>query len=155
MVNVLFVCLGNICRSPMAEGVFQRMVDEAELGDKITVDSAGTGAYHIGEPAHKGTREILRENGIQYQGRARQLRSADFTEFDYILAMDADNLAGIESKLPPNSNVKVGLFLDYAPQLPTREVPDPYYTGKFAHVYELVTAASEGLLQAIIEEHSL
>jgi protein-tyrosine phosphatase len=155
MVKVLFVCLGNICRSPMAEGVFQKMVDDAGLSNKISVDSAGTGSYHIGEPAHHGTRQVLQQNGIQYEGRARQFRRTDFDQFDYILAMDADNFANIESKLSKNTSATVRLFMEYAPQMQVHEVPDPYYTGGFDHVYELVTAASAGLLDAIRQEHNL
>ncbi|PJF44915.1 MAG: low molecular weight phosphotyrosine protein phosphatase [Phototrophicales bacterium] len=155
MVKVLFVCLGNICRSPMAEAVFRQMVKEAGLEHAIMVDSAGTSRYHIGEPAHSGTLRTLQKHNIKYDGRARQLQTKDFKEFDYILAMDYSNLEDIEARMPSDSKAKVKLFLDYAPQLTTREVPDPYYNGRFEDVYELVKAASAGLLQAIREEHGL
>lgn len=155
MVSVLFVCLGNICRSPMAEGVFQQMVDDAGLSEQISIDSAGTGAYHVGETAHRGTLQILRQNGIRYDGRARQIHSGDFEQFDYILAMDEGNLASIEGKLPANSQATVKLFMEYAPDLQDSEVPDPYYNGAFDRVYELVQAASAGLLAEIREQHNL
>ncbi len=155
MVAVLFVCLGNICRSPMAEGVFQQTVKDAGLQHAIRIDSAGTSRYHIGETAHSGTLRTLQKHNIPYDGRARQLQTTDFTQFDYILAMDRSNLEDIEAKMPPNSSAKIALFLAYAPQLATREVPDPYYDGRFDEVYELVKAASTGLLQAIRAEHNL
>lgn len=155
MVRVLFVCLGNICRSPMAEGVFQQMVDDAGLSDKISVDSAGTSSYHTGETAHRGTRDVLSRNGIAYKGRARQFTSADYDKFDYILAMDGSNFSNIESRMPTSANASVSLFLDYAPQLDINEVPDPYYDGNFDEVYQMIYAASEGLLDSIRKTHNL
>lgn len=155
MIRVLFVCLGNICRSPMAEGVFRQMVEDAGLSHAIEVDSAGTSSYHIGETAHRGTLKTLHQHNIAYNGRARQLITADFSLFDYVLAMDYSNLENIDTKLPVDTKAKVGLFLDYAPQLATREVPDPYYNGRFEEVYDLVKAASEGLLQEIRSENNL
>lgn len=155
MIRVLFVCLGNICRSPMAEGVFQHKVNEAGLGEKIMIDSAGTAGYHEGEQAHSGTRKMLQQNGIDYRGRARTLTRSDFHNFDYILAMDADNLADIQSRRPDDSKVVIKLFLDYAPDQPVREVPDPYYNGRFQEVYDLVTAASHGLLAEVRKTHNL
>lgn len=155
MIRVLFVCLGNICRSPMAEGVFQYKVNEAGLGEKILIDSAGTAGYHEGEQAHSGTRKMLQQNGIDYRGRARTLTRNDFHNFDYILAMDADNLADIQSRRPEDSKAVIKLFLDYAPEQPVREVPDPYYNGRFQEVYNLVTAASDGLLVELCKTHNL
>jgi protein-tyrosine phosphatase len=153
MIRVLFVCMGNICRSPMAEGVFQQLVEQAGLHDQFICDSAGTAGYHAGETAHRGTLAILQKNGIPYNGRSRQLTRADLKNFDYILAMDEDNLAGIRSL--GGSTAKVNLFLDYAPNQPIREVPDPYYNDRFDTVYDLVLAASEGLLAEIRREHNL
>jgi protein-tyrosine phosphatase len=155
MVRVLFVCLGNICRSPMAEGVFQHLVDEAGLSDRVIVDSAGTGNWHIGESAHRGTRQILAANGIDYRGRARQISRADLNGFDYILAMDYDNLSSLRAMAHNGSSARIGLFMDYAPQTGEREVPDPYYDGSFDRVYDLVRQAAEGLLAHIREERNL
>lgn len=155
MINVLFVCLGNICRSPMADGVFQNMVEAAGLSDKIHIDSAGTAGYHVGETAHRGTLKTLKKHGINYNGRSRQLNHQDFEKYDYILAMDDDNLATIRSQMPANSQATIRLFLDYANEVKTREVPDPYYNGRFDEVYELVLAGSQGLLETIRKEHNL
>lgn len=155
MVNVLFVCLGNICRSPMAEGVFQHLVNEAGLSDQIQVDSAGTSGYHVGERAHSGTRNVLKKHNIPYDGRSRQLARNDFDEFDYVLAMDSSNLADIRAMKPDDSQTVVRLFLEYAGGVGETDVPDPYYTGQFDYVYELVEAGARGLLDAIRKEHNL
>ena len=155
MVHVLFVCLGNICRSPMADGVFQEMVKQAGLDDKIVVDSAGTSGYHEGQMAHGGTRKVLKKHDIPYNGRSRALAKSDFANFDYILAMDESNLHDIMSRQPADTQAIIRLFLDYAEGAEVREVPDPYYTGGFDYVFNLVTAGCEGLLQAIREEHNI
>ncbi len=155
MVKVLFVCLGNICRSPMAEGVFQHKVDEAGLSDTILVDSAGTSHFHEGERAHGGTRKILREHDIPYDGRSRPLSRQDFYTYDYLLAMDHSNLSNILSRKPEDTNPVIKLFMDYAEGVKVDEVPDPYYTGGFDYVYELVSAGAAGLLAAIRAEHHL
>jgi len=159
MVKVLFVCLGNICRSPMADGVFQHMVTSAGLADEIMVDSAGTASYHIGETAHKGTLRILKDNGISYRGRARQLRNDDLRLYDYVLAMDTSNLSNIQA-IPSNPSEKaiVSLFLQYAHDagdVDVLDVPDPYYDNRFEYVYELVTKGSQALLAHIREAHDL
>jgi protein-tyrosine phosphatase len=154
-IRVLFVCLGNICRSPMAEAVFQHMVDEAGLGEAITVDSAGTGSWHVGEQAHSGTRNILRKHGIHYTGRARQITREDFAQFDYILAMDGSNLADVQRLLPAGSPAVVRRFLDFAEGISERDVPDPYYNSRFEDVYRLVRAGAEGLLRHLRAEHDL
>jgi protein-tyrosine phosphatase len=146
-VRVLFVCLGNICRSPMAEAVFAHKVGEAGLADKIYVDSAGTGDWHIGEPAHPGTRKLLAQKNIPYAGRARQFTKADINKFDYILTMDDDNLRTVR-----RNGVGTGMvrpFLEFAPELGITEVPDPWYTGNFEETYQLVEAASDGLLEQV------
>jgi protein-tyrosine phosphatase len=154
-VRVLFVCLGNICRSPMAEAVFQHLVDEAGLSDAITVDSAGTGNWHVGEKAHSGTRTVLRQHGINYEGRARQVKRGDFAGFDYLLAMDGSNLANLQRMMPDNSDAVVKRFLEFAEGDSVRDVPDPYYNNRFEEVYRLVKAGSEGLLKHISAEHDL
>jgi protein-tyrosine phosphatase len=140
----------------MAEGVFQDLVNQAGLADKITVDSAGTSNYHVGEAAHSGTLNVLQKHGIEYRGRARQLNRSDFQDFNYILAMDEDNLMDIRARQPHQGTIStIKLFLDYAEGLTEREVPDPYYNGKFDLVYSLVENGAQGLLKAIREEHEL
>ncbi|MCW3060017.1 MAG: phosphotyrosine protein phosphatase [Capsulimonas sp.] len=153
MIRVLFVCLGNICRSPMAEAVFAHQVREAGLATEIEVDSAGTGDWHVGQPAHSGTRRILAKNAVEYNGRARQIARRDLSEFDYIVTMDDQNLSNVSAM--GEGRAKVVSFLSFASHMGLTEVPDPYYTGNFEETYELVTAASEGLLAHIREEHGL
>jgi protein-tyrosine phosphatase len=154
-VRVLFVCLGNICRSPMAEGVFQKLVYDAGLSDAILIDSAGTGSWHVGERAHRGTLAILRKHGIEYDGRARQITPRDFDQFDYILTMDNENLADVRRMAPDSSPAVIARFLDFADDVRTREVPDPYYDGRFEEVYDLVRRGAAGLLQHIRQEKGL
>ncbi len=147
MIRVLFVCLGNICRSPMAEAVFQKLVDEAGLGQIISVDSAGTGSWHVGEKAHSGTRRILQQHGIPYDGRARQVRDADMDIQTYIIAMDQSNLNDLRRRF--GDHPRLYRLLDFATQTNVREVPDPYYTGNFEYVYRLVEDGCRGLLAHI------
>ena len=153
MVRVLFVCLGNICRSPMAEAVFAHKVRAAGLENEIEADSAGTGDWHIGQPPHRGTRALLKEREIEYVHAARLITTADLEAFDYVLTMDNQNLANVRAIGTGRAVVRP--FLEYAPHLPLREVPDPYLTGGFGEVYDLVNAAADGLLQAIRREHRL
>lgn len=155
MVNVLFVCLGNICRSPMAEGVFRQMVADAGLSDHIQIDSAGTSGYHVGEMAHSGTLRTLKKHSIDYDGRARQLDIVDFHEYDYILAMDTSNLRSIRGMMPADTTAKIALLLDYAQRTSIRDVPDPYYTGEFDKVYDLLEDACRNFLVALRQTHNL
>lgn len=149
-IKVVFVCLGNICRSPMAEGVFQHMVEQAGLSDRIQVDSCGTGHWHIGEEPHFGTQRTLARHGIPYKHRARQLCAADLTEAEYLIAMDSENLSSLRRVGP--SKAHVALLLDFAKEVETVDVPDPYYNGRFDEVYDLVVRGCQGLLAHIREK---
>ncbi|WP_286238423.1 low molecular weight protein-tyrosine-phosphatase [Neptuniibacter halophilus] len=154
MVQVLFVCLGNICRSPTAHGVFQAMVKAQGLDSVIGVDSAGTAAYHVGNPPDSRSAQVAARRGYDLSPlRARQAIEEDFSRFDYILAMDAENLRNLQALQPAGYQGHLGLFLDFA-SASEREVPDPYYGGDagFEHVLDLVEAASEGLLAQIRKE---
>ncbi len=158
MIRVLFVCLGNICRSPMAEAVFLDMVKRAGLDHIIQADSAGLGDWHQGEMAHRGTRDVLQRNYIPYNGRARQILSADLRKFDYVVAMDRSNLSGIRRLMDPGTTAEVTMFLEYANNaglIDTEEVPDPYYSGRFDTVYKLVQTGCQALLDHIRAEHNL
>jgi protein-tyrosine phosphatase len=159
MIKVLFVCAGNICRSPMAEAVFQDMVNKADLSHQIQVDSAGTGSWHIGEKAHPNTMSVLKKRGITYKGRARQFVRADLIEFDYVLPMDAANRAYIERHINDNK-AKVNFFLHYANEsgmVDVDEVPDPYGSSEvtYLEVYDLITQGCTALLAHIRARHNL
>lgn len=152
LIRVLFVCLGNICRSPMAEAVFRHLVKEAGLENRIDIESAGTGAWHAGERPHRGTLEVLRRNNIDMGNkRARTLSRADLEQFDYIIAMDAENVSDIQAVF----GRKVQRLLEFAPNGNPLDVPDPYYTNTFDEVYHLVLAGSQGLLEHIREKEGL
>ena len=154
--RVLFVCLGNICRSPSAHGVFQSLVDERNLTHIISVDSCGTGDWHIGHsPDARATAEAQKRGYDLSSLRARQVSAKDFERFDYILAMDMLNLADLRAMSPTSYDGRLELFLDYAQDSPISEVPDPYYGGNegFSQVLDLIESASEGLLQEICREN--
>ena len=150
MIRVLFVCLGNICRSPMAEAVFRRQVEEAGLSEVIRTDSAGTGDWHIGHPPHEGTRKVLELNGVSHEGiRARQVSGRDFEEHRYVIAMDASNVRNLASYVPKDFTGELKLLMDFVPGQQGKEVPDPYYTGNFEEVYGMVTDGCARLLAYI------
>ena len=148
MTHVLFVCLGNICRSPAAEAVFAHLLTEAGLRDRFAVDSAGTGAWHVGEPADRRMREAARRRGIDVTSVARKVSSDDFATFDHILAMDADNLAMLRRLSPPEHRHKIRLYRDLDPAGIGEDVPDPSYGGDagFDEVLDIVTRAGRALM---------
>ena len=151
MIRVLFVCLGNICRSPMAEAIMRDLIEERGLTSKIKVDSAGTSSAHAGEAPHKGTREKLKEMGISTSGMtSRQLRTTDL-DFDYIVCMDASNVKNTRDMLRAHDDTKIFRFLDLTPH--KKDVPDPWYTGDFQETYKLCIEGCEALLERILEEH--
>lgn len=155
-ISVVFVCMGNICRSPTAEAVFRHYVESAGLDGYILIDSAGTHDYHIGDAPDARAQRAAQQRGYDMSGlRGRQVEEGDFSRFDYVLAMDKANLAILRSLAPPASNAQVRLFLGYARHHADREVPDPYYGGEdgFERVLDMVEDAAEGLLQHIRQQH--
>lgn len=148
--------MGNICRSPTAEAVFRARVEEAGLAQQILVDSVGTHDYHIGNPPDLRTQRAASQRGYDLSGlRGRQVEVADFTRFDYVLAMDNANMVILHRMCPPPQRDRLGLFLQYASRHPQREVPDPYYGGEdgFERVLDMVEDAAAGLLQHIRKHH--
>jgi protein-tyrosine phosphatase len=153
-VRVLFVCLGNICRSPMAEAVFQNLVDEAGLSDIFEVDSAGTGSWHVGEKAHPGTRKVLSAHGISYAGRARRVKQQDMIDPErYVIAMDSSNLRDLQAAF--GEYPRLFRLLDFAEKVGKKDVPDPYYNGNFEEVYQLVVDGCRALLETIREQEQI
>ena len=156
-VRVLFVCMGNICRSPTAHALFREAVTAAGLDDEITTDSAGTHAYHIGNPPDARATATALERDIDMTDlRARQVSASDFEQFDYVVAMDRDNLALLEASCPPAAQDRLSLMLDWTEGW-GHEVPDPYYGGDegFIRVFDMLTEASWGLLAHISLSHVL
>lgn len=157
-VNVLFVCLGNICRSPTAEAVFRQLLEEEGLTDLIHVESAGTGSWHVGEGVDSRSRLEATKHGIDMTAKvARQVKKSDFDEFDHILAMDEQNFEVLEEMCPDEHHLKLRLFMEYAPRHGFRGVPDPYYGGKdgFAKVFDICRDGSKGLLEELVAEYGL
>jgi protein-tyrosine phosphatase len=147
--KVLFVCTGNICRSPTAEGVFRHVVREAGIMDKVMIESAGTHGYHVGEPPDPRSQRAAAGRGYDLSAqRARRVERKDFDEFDYVLAMDDENLESLRRLCPSQHAHKVRLFMEFGANVAAREVPDPYYGGGagFERVLDLVESASKGLL---------
>ncbi len=155
-VKVLFVCMGNICRSPTAEAVFRQYVEQEGLSEAIHIDSAGTHDYHIGDAPDGRTQRVASQRGYDMSAlRGRQVGEVDFARFDYVLAMDEANLAILERLRPQDAESHLGLFLEFAEKYEEREVPDPYYGGAqgFEHVLDLVEDAANGLLKHIKQQH--
>ncbi len=155
-ISVLFVCLGNICRSPMAEGVFRHVVDEAGVTDRFRIDSAGTGDWHVGESPDIRSVRTAAGRGVRLGGHARQIRAEDFRRFDYILAMDRSNLEDLEEiRRRVEGEASLYLLREFDPEGgPGAEVPDPYYGGPtgFDDVFDMVERSCLGLLDHILEE---
>ncbi|WP_456378666.1 low molecular weight protein-tyrosine-phosphatase [Thiolapillus sp.] len=155
-IGVLFVCMGNICRSPTAHGVFRQLVQDAGLEQRIEIDSAGTHAYHVGSlPDHRAQATAVSRNIDLADLRGRQVEMEDFHRFDYILAMDNDNLGVLSDLCPVGLEEKLRLFMDFAPDYGMREVPDPYYGGDrgFDQVFDMIEEASRGLMEEIRQRH--
>jgi protein-tyrosine phosphatase len=147
--RLLFVCLGNICRSPMAEGVFRRVAEEEGVIDRFEIDSAGLGDWHIGQAPDERAQAAALGRGIDISGQsARQVSLEDFERFDLLLAMDRSNYRELTQLAPEESHHKIRQFLDFAPHAGTKDVPDPFYGGKegFDHALDLIEAAARGLL---------
>ena len=148
--------MGNICRSPTAHGVFANLLEKEGLEGLVKVDSAGTHAYHVGEPPDSRAQETALRRGLDLsQQRARRAVTEDFLEFDYIVAMDQDNYHNLSSICPEGLEEKILLFMDYAPEYRTREMPDPYYGGEsgFERVFDMAEAAAQGLLEELRRKH--
>lgn len=151
-VGVIFICMGNICRSPTAEAVFRHYVEQEGLSEVIHIDSAGTHDYHIGDAPDGRTQSVASQRGYDMSAlRGRQVGVVDFARFDYVLAMDEANLSILQRLRPRDAESHLGLFLDFAEKHDEREVPDPYYGGAqgFEHVLDLVEDAANGLLKHI------
>ncbi|WP_041544093.1 low molecular weight protein-tyrosine-phosphatase [Oceanobacillus iheyensis] len=155
MIRVLFVCLGNICRSPMAEAIFKHMLEIENLTSIIQVDSAGTGDWHIGKQPHRGTRNILGNKGISYKNiYARQMEKNDWKKFDYIIVMDEQNIKELQ-KLQSNKGMTIARLLDFVEGSQVCNVPDPYFNGDFEYAYQLILSGCQHLLQFLKESHQL
>ena len=154
--SVLFVCLGNICRSPLAEGIFAALAEERGMADRFRVDSAGTGAYHLGKPPDSRSTEVARAHGMRLTGRARQVTRRDMTDFDVVVAMDRSNRRSLDSLCRQAGQgiggvAEVVLMRDYDPGARDPDVPDPYYGGRegFERVHRILERACGGLLEAL------
>lgn len=154
--SILFVCLGNICRSPLAEGIFVHLARERGVEARVRVDSAGTGGWHVGDPPDPRSVEVARRNGIDLPGRARRVRAEDFGKFDLILAMDRSNLTDLERlRGAAAGRAELRLFRDFDPEAKSDlDVPDPYYGGPsgFDDVFAMVRRTCEGLLEELAED---
>lgn len=155
-VRILFVCLGNICRSPLAEGVLRALATRQGLAPQILVDSAGTGGWHVGDPPDRRSIAVARRHGIDISGlRGRKVAKADFDSFDLILGMDSENVRTLRQIAPAGLDGKIALFLAYAEDR-DRDVPDPYYDGEeaFERLYQMLEAGCSSLLERLDERAS-
>lgn len=150
-ISVLFVCLGNICRSPLAEGVFRDLVEKNGVSDRFDIESAGTGGWHVGEPPDSRANLVAASHGVVLESRARQVVETDLHRFDWVIAMDRDNLSALQS-MAVGSDTQLHLLREFDPSGGGDEVPDPYYGGAsgFQTVYEMIRRSCEGLLDHIL-----
>ncbi len=158
MIGVLFVCTGNICRSPTAEGVFRHLVREAGIGDRFKIDSAGLDSCHIGEKPDVRAIKVAKKNGISLEGqKARLFKPEDYAVFDYIFAMDGGHMYELGSNAPEEAKPRLKMFLAAAPHLGVEDVPDPWYgeEADFEKVFDLVHEGSKAILREIREERGL
>ena len=156
MIKVVFVCLGNICRSPTAEGIFQKLVDDAGLSNVIAVDSSGTSSWHVGSPPDNRSVAIAKLRGIDMSMlKSRQAVNDDFNQFDYVIAMDYSNHQKLLAMCPPGNESRLRMCLSFAPSIGLSEVPDPYYEDGFDTVFDMLEMAGKGLLAEIRDMHNL
>lgn len=156
-VRVLFVCTGNICRSPLAEGIFRQLVENRGLSQRFEVDSAGTTSFHVGEPPHRGVARLARKHGVHLDGRARQVTSGDELEsYDWIIGMTPEHTERLQW-MNPDAEDRIRLLLDFAGESYSEAggVHDPYYDGDFQKTYDQVEAGCRGLLDHLLEEHAV
>jgi protein-tyrosine phosphatase len=153
--RLLFVCLGNICRSPMAEGVFRRVAEQEGVAHLFEIDSAGLGDWHVGQAPDTRAQNAARRRGIDISGQsARHVTRADYTRFDLLLAMDGSNFAELIQLAPKDARNKIRRFLDFAPHTGTQDVPDPFFGGRegFDHALDLIEHAARGLLADLLDD---
>ena len=156
-VKVLFVCLGNICRSPLAEGIFRQRVEERGLSEYFLIDSCGTASYHIGETPDERSMANAEKNGVKYTHRGRQFKKDDFKRFDYIFPMDASNKMNIMEFHPGEAKATVEMMRAYDSTQSGADVPDPYYGGEqgFQNVFDILDESVNNLLDHLVKEHQL
>lgn len=155
-ISVCFVCLGNICRSPTAEGVMKKLVDDSGLAERFFIDSAGTGAYHAGEPADARSAAAAKRRGVILTSRARLFVASDFESFDYVVAMDSKNHAHLKRLAAGEAHHrKLSMLRSFDALADGIDVPDPYYDDNFDHVYDICLAGCTGLLAHVVEKHGL